>query len=264
MFRRIVTAVVGIPAFLLFLYLGGMWWTGFVAVLAALAAREIVHILVKHRNISTPSTHLIVFGGVLFVLLAYQSNANNNAFWLPSIVAIVIITLISEVLRFDRSPIDVLGSTLFGTLYPASLFAHLVLLRLLPDGFMYMLMVTLGTWISDSAAYFIGKAFGRKKLIPSVSPNKTWAGSLGGSAATVVFGMIMASFINVHFLIGGVLGLIISVAGQLGDLSASAIKRDVDIKDTGQLLPGHGGIIDRFDSLLFASTVMYYAILLIP
>src|SRR5690625_2956081 len=177
-----------------------MWWTGFVAILAALAAREVVHILVKHRNLSAPSTHLIVFGGVLFVLFAYQSNANNNAFWLPSIVAIIIITFISEVLRSDRAPIDVLGGTLFGTLYPASLFAHLVLLRLLSDGFMYMLMVTLGTWISDSAAYFIGKAYGRKKLLPSVSPNKTWAGSLGGSGATVVFGMLMTLFIDAHVL----------------------------------------------------------------
>ncbi len=158
----------------------------------------------------------------------------------------------------SKGKLSVLDSSLvfLTTLYITIGFTSIVLLRDLPHGNLMILLVFIGAWVTDGAAYFVGRAFGKHKLIPDVSPKKTIEGAVGGSVfcalAFVVFGLaagkLTASTANVIETI--IAGLIVSVISQFGDLIASLIKRHYGIKDYGKLFPGHGGVMDRFDSII--------------
>lgn len=263
MLARTLTAIIGIPITLGLLYMGGAWWTALLVLLTILASHEMGAILRRSTESRSPSTLLIGLGGVLFVVTAYESNWTSPALWTPVIIAVFCVAFVRELLRPDRQPTKGVGVTLLGAVYPGLLFAHLVMLRALPDGFFLTLLVILATWASDSAAFFVGSSLGRRKLLPSVSPNKTWEGAWGGVVGGTVMGLAMASSTGMSLWLAALIGALVSLAGQLGDLSASSMKREAGIKDTGALLPGHGGVIDRFDSLLFAGTVVYYTLVII-
>ncbi len=136
--------------------------------------------------------------------------------------------------------------------------AHFILLRQLPTGERWLLLTLTGTWLADSGAYFIGSRIGRHKMTPTLSPKKSWEGLAGG----VLFGMaltpIVAAAFGLPWIHGVALGLVGATIGTLGDLSISMIKRQVGAKDSGHLIPGHGGALDRLDSLLFTTIVGYY------
>ena len=125
-----------------------------------------------------------------------------------------------------------------------------------PHWLMFGLMVN---WVGDTGAYYVGKNFGRHKLAPSVSPGKTWEGAVASAVTGVVFGMIYLPLAirGTSLLVAGLLALAANVAGQVGDLAESAIKRAAGVKDSGSLLPGHGGLLDRVDSTTFALPVLY-------
>ncbi len=152
----------------------------------------------------------------------------------------------------------------FGIFYIGLLGAHLVLLRFLPDGSAWLIVGTAITSGSDSGAYFVGKAIGKRKLCPNVSPNKTVEGAVGGVfaglAAGVVFAMLFLPSINWPFLLGS--SVLLSFVGIVGDLTESIIKRGTGTKDSGKCLAGHGGILDRVDSLLFVGPALYYFLVL--
>jgi phosphatidate cytidylyltransferase len=147
-----------------------------------------------------------------------------------------------------------------GALYVGWLGSHAVLLRELPDGLDWVLLALFSVWITDSAAYFVGRAIGRRKLAPSISPNKTWegavAGLIGGAVAVVALHEAFGLDASAVELVA--LAVVLPVIGQLGDLGESALKRSWGVKDTGWLLPGHGGFLDRIDSLLIVVPVVYY------
>ncbi|HWO94022.1 MAG TPA: CDP-archaeol synthase, partial [Dehalococcoidia bacterium] len=147
-----------------------------------------------------------------------------------------------------------------GALYIGWLGAHAVLLRELDDGREWVLLAFGVVFATDTGAYFIGRAFGRRKMAPRVSPGKTWAGGVGGFAC----GAIVAAVLNFAFgldappwEIAG-LAIIVPVTAEIGDLAESVLKRSMHVKDMGKVMPGHGGIVDRLDSLLFAIPVLYY------
>lgn len=158
--------------------------------------------------------------------------------------------------------------TVFGIVYVVGFFSFLVMVRNLENGVYLIGLVFIGAFITDTCAYFTGKAIGKRKLIPAVSPNKTVEGSLGGIAGCMILMTAFGAYINTcipaiplyHYLILGVLCGIIS---QLGDLTASAIKRYVGIKDYGNIMPGHGGVLDRFDSILFVAPTVYFYLMLV-
>ena len=158
--------------------------------------------------------------------------------------------------------LEMVAETFFTCLYVNTGFSSLVLLRDAPQGKYIFILAFLGPWISDSFAYFFGRAFGRHKLIPEVSPKKTVEGCVAGilfcALSYMIYALLLGKFgyaeLNVVALT--VFGLVVSVVSQVGDLSASFIKREYGIKDYGNLFPGHGGVLDRFDSVLPVATIL--------
>lgn len=137
--------------------------------------------------------------------------------------------------------------------------AHLGLISMLPAGVILILVAVVGPWISDSGAYFAGRFFGQHRLFPSISPKKTVEGAIGGLLLTVVMvGWVVYQFLGFSVAEALVAGAAVSIFSQSGDLFESVLKRILDIKDLGQFLPGHGGILDRIDSLLFTAPAVYY------
>ncbi len=159
--------------------------------------------------------------------------------------------------------------SLFMVLYSVVFLMHLSFIRKLDNGVALLFMALIGAYITDTGAYFAGLTLGRHKLIPQVSPNKTVEGAIGGVLASVIgfviYGLVMSSMGHtVNYVLLIVLGLICSIVAQFGDLSASVIKRHFSVKDFGHLIPGHGGMVDRVDSLMFVAPVVYYFITFFP
>ncbi|MGZ4106159.1 MAG: phosphatidate cytidylyltransferase, partial [Tumebacillaceae bacterium] len=137
-----------------------------------------------------------------------------------------------------------------------------LLLRGMPThGLAYFLFLLIAMWTTDTFAYFVGRALKGPKLWPAISPNKTVSGSVGGVVGAVVFGLIFAEILGVSMAPWMLLAAILSVLGQLGDFVESGLKRSLDVKDSGAILPGHGGVLDRFDSFLFTAPLAYYVIM---
>src|SRR5215212_11961626 len=155
-------------------------------------------------------------------------------------------------------------AVLLMSLWVGAPLAHLVLFPRSPHGIILILIAVVGPWISDSGAFFAGRVFGRHPLFPTMSPNKTVEGSLGGLLATVlVIGFVSYQFVDFTLGKAAVIGVGVSIFSQTGDLFESALKRILDMKDLGYFLPGHGGILDRVDSLLFTAPAVYYFSLLV-
>ena len=178
------------------------------------------------------------------------------------LVAAAFILLILPVINLEYTFIDV-SLTLLGFIYCGILFSFVYLVNAKQSGGFLVWIIFIGSWLSDTAAYYSGKNFGKHKLSPKVSPKKTIEGSIGGllgaTVFTGIFGIIIQNYVNImpiynYFIIGALCGFF----GQLGDLVASSIKRYVGIKDYSNLIPGHGGILDRFDSIIFSATVVFY------
>jgi phosphatidate cytidylyltransferase len=148
-------------------------------------------------------------------------------------------------------------------LYPAGFLLLAPLLRAAPQGFAWVVLLVAITFATDTAAFFVGRAFGRRKLAPSISPSKTWEGAIGGVAGALIAGQVCHLFLNYSVGIFGILLLsaFAAVAGQLGDLAESRVKRTAGVKDSGVIMPGHGGILDRLDSIVFNLAVVYYFVL---
>ena len=150
-----------------------------------------------------------------------------------------------------------------GVLLVGWLGGHFFRLRLLPDmAWQWTILAMTSTWISDSGGYVFGKKLGRHKLAPRLSPNKTVEGYVGGIISGVLFAALISYWLDLPIVAGTILGLIISLLGTAGDLSISLLKRESGVKDSGNLLPGHGGALDRTDSLLWAVAITYYFVTL--
>jgi phosphatidate cytidylyltransferase len=157
-------------------------------------------------------------------------------------------------------PYNLFCRLVFGEVYVGVLGAHIILLRFLPDGGSWLIIASAITACSDTGAYFVGKAMGKRKLCSNISPNKTIEGAVGGIflglLGAVIFALLLLSEINWLFLIGA--AILLAVAGIAGDLTESIIKRGTATKDSGRCLAGHGGVLDRVDSLLFVCPILYY------
>jgi phosphatidate cytidylyltransferase len=168
-----------------------------------------------------------------------------------------------QVFKFEKYDYIDISLTYFGIIYVVFLFSFVLLIRNMESGKFYIWLVFIGAWLTDSAAYFTGVKFGKTKIIPTVSPKKTLEGSIGGVVGCIIimllYGILVVNNVNeisfYHYII---LGILCGTISQIGDWAASAIKRKVEVKDYGNLMPGHGGVIDRFDSILITAPTVYF------
>jgi phosphatidate cytidylyltransferase len=260
---RLVVILLGVPCLFLITLRGGIFFLLLVGMIIFLGLREF-YILMKAKGYR-PFETLGYFCALAISAYAWRQGVAVPLILTGSLLAI----MIREVFRGEVSrSLGHMAVTVFGIMYVGWLGSHLVMLRQLPGavgvedgiGARLVFFAALLTWATDTAAYLCGVAFGRHKLMPSISPKKTVEGAVGGLLGAALVGWICARTFTpfVTPLAGIVLGLAVGAVGQLGDLVESLIKRDVGIKDSAELIPGHGGVLDRFDSLLFTVPVLYY------
>ncbi|QGP93230.1 Cytidylyltransferase family protein [Neomoorella glycerini] len=251
---RILVALVGIPLLLGAAYLGGWWFLLLVILLALTGLVEFYHLAARLKL--KPLVPAGITGGLMFILLAYLHK--GMVAWLGAGLTVGMLLLFLAL--FPRLAAADVAITLLGSWYVGGLLAYLPLLRLLPGGSGALILTFILTWANDTGAYFCGRIFGRRHPWPNLSPGKTWAGAIGGLLLTVVaakaLGPLLLPALNSRLLVG--LAVLTAIAAQAGDLIESGFKRQAGVKDSGWLLPGHGGILDRFDSLLLVAPVVYY------
>lgn len=263
LWKRVVSAVIGIPVLIFTVYKGGMLFLALVSIVAFLGLSEF-YALIKRKGIVLPKV-IFITNGLIFIFLSLV-NVHNGLIFDFFLFYVLVSIFITQLFRSEQSnPLLNTSMSFLGIVYVGWLSAHLLYLRDLPGGFFYVILVLLVTWANDTGAYFVGMNLGKRKLCPKISPNKTIEGALGGLISALIVTFLTGIWINTslpQFAFSPVdllfLGLLISLAAQFGDLVESLFKRDAGLKDSSNLIPGHGGILDRFDSLLFATPVVYY------
>jgi len=256
--KRLITGVLASAAWLFLLFLGpfALFWLA-ITLLAALALSEYLTITLPDFSQRTRLPILLL--GLLPLIGASSGEPTGLICGLSfALVALLLYTL-SRYANFAK-PFDVISRGGFGYLYVGLCSAHLILLMALPQGRAWLLLLTAITAASDTAAFYTGSKFGKHKLCPAISPGKTWEGFLGG-----LVGSLCAALVVRHFFLPEqnlvwtcLVVLLLGCLGAAGDLSESVIKRAFGVKDSGNLLPGHGGLLDRIDSLLLTAPVLYY------
>lgn len=256
--KRWLTALIGIPILLLIL-LKGSRLSFALLILAVSGLAHWEYLALALPNIEWPQQ---VLGLGLGLLLTWSFCAFHQSWPIFLLILSLFVYFLFYLLNFEYSPglLAELGLSCLGLVYVPFLLGHFIWLRVLPDGQYWVLWLLLVIFADDTGAFYTGRWFGQRKLYPAVSPGKTMMGSLGGLLASLVVGVAVGRWllngINIPTLFG--LALILALIGQLGDLFVSMLKRRAQIKDTGSLLPGHGGLLDRLDSLLFAAAGVYY------
>ena len=258
--RRLVVAGIAIPMIVALV----VWATPFLfflvmAGLVILAQYEFYRLF---PDISIDSgVWMGLSAGVGFLYVIYlKSTGAVPPETLEVVAALLLLTVLGGTLlsggvaRMPQLPIVWLG-----IMYIPFLLGTILLIRGIPGGDRWILYLLALTWIVDSGGYFFGKMLGRHKMAPGVSPGKTWEGALGGTVAGILFSLLVASWLPAPLSRMAVfwIALLLSVNGQLGDLVESAFKRQAGVKDSGHLLPGHGGMLDKVDSLIFNAPVLY-------
>lgn len=257
---RLLSALVGIPVILGLVYLGGPYYACFILLVANLGMREYTDLL-KSRGYHLP-VFLGYAGVTVFLTLLYLGQILQLELALPAMIVILISLAIFYLISFEKTDIGESALILWGIIYLGGLGGYMILLRQLPQGMNYTLLLLVGVWSNDTFAYVAGIKWGKRRLAPAISPQKSVEGACSGIVGTVLLALLAAllfpGWIELAPGEAALLGLGISVFAQLGDLLESAIKRQFGVKDTGRLIPGHGGILDRFDSLLFTAPMVYY------
>jgi phosphatidate cytidylyltransferase len=251
---RVAVAIVGLPLVLGIVYLGGWWLFALAAVAAVLALHEYALMIRSLRPVV-----LAAYAGAVLSLLGARLGGLEwtVAGFLSTMVLAFVLHWLAET---RQSATIAIASTVLGAGWIGLCLGHLLLLREIPDdGELATFTVLLAVWAGDIGAFFAGRLIGRHRLAPMLSPGKTWEGFLFGTAATI-FVTFVALYKQDYLSIPEslVLGAVIAVAAPVGDLFESALKRDMQVKDSGRLLAAHGGVLDRIDSLLFAVVAAYY------
>ena len=256
---RVVVGALGLPLVLGFVWLGGWWLYVLVVVAAVIAVHEFVTMAHTLRPLAPAA-----YAGVV---LGLSGARTGGLVWmLAGVLATFVFAFVLTVLARTRAPSTVaIGVTVLGATWIGFGLGHLLLLRDLHDhGRLLTLTVLLTVFAADTCAYFGGRLLGRHKLAPTLSPGKTWEGLVIGSAAGI-FVTFVALYDTRHTFLSVwqavVLGIVVVLAAVVGDLFESMLKRDMQVKDTGNLLGAHGGILDRVDALLFAGAASYYLVI---
>ncbi len=261
--QRVITGLWGIPLLIAAIWFNKPlpWFTVLVAIWGLLAVFEFYKLVAGAKG--QPLTYF----GLIWTLLFILSPHFNYAFTIPLLLtSAVVLPLIWLLARPQKEGAFISWAwTIAGILYIGWLLSHLVALRSLDDGRNWVFLALFTNFGSDTAAFFIGRALGRHKLAPSISPGKTWEGAIAGILGAIIVSLLFTIPSPLSLPLGYgkaiVLGLLVSIFGQLGDLVESLFKRNMGVKDSGRLLPGHGGALDRIDSVVFAGVVVYYYVI---
>ena len=264
--NRTLINVIGIPAIFYLLWRGGLGFALFIFLVMIIGLDEFYRMNTNERQSPVKLTGYIFTG----LMAAYY-------FWLPAITLLqglsllacfIIITLFIEMGRDKLNPTRNMGITVLGIMYIPVLLGSVIALRNLDTVYStyFTVIMVVAIWTCDSVAYIFGMKWGQKKIFPRVSPNKSWVGSIAGLVSTfiVFYGLRVQGILpDLTLLDVAVFSIIAGFFGQVGDFAESLLKRDVGVKDSGKLLLGHGGVLDRFDSITFASPLTYAYITLI-
>jgi len=280
--QRLISGALIAVVVVTFFLLGAPWLTFGIAILAALAAYETVH-LVRKTGLNSSLLLPVIAAPTAVIVFAWivgPDRAQYPTAWTLIAPGVAIVVLLSAIQAFrQRDPADGFRSwigTTFASLYPSLLAFAAAFVGLtasgadgqlfgwpLDTGRLLVLFLVLTVWTVDSGAYVAGKLIGRGRFMNHISPNKTWSGAIGGAVAAVVVATILFAGMGRSPIGGALLGLVIAVFGQAGDLAESLLKRAAGAKDSGTLIPGHGGFLDRVDSFLFAAPAMYGALTIV-
>lgn len=256
--KRIITAMVGIPLLVFVINAGGFIFASVVAGLILLGLWE-YHNLCLSAGRKNPYL-LLASGGVIIPLMVYYK---------PQLVAplaffYLLLCFVYYLLAYPGfSPLD-LALSVLGIIYTVGGLSFLILLRNMEDGLWLVIYVFIIVWSTDTGAYFAGIYLGKKKMAPLISPNKTWAGSLGGILSCFLASLVYFALIEMRAETALILiSPLVSLGSQVGDLFESSLKRFAGTKDSGTIIPGHGGILDRFDSTLWAAPLTYFFLVIL-
>ena len=282
--RRLAVAAVGIPLALVVLFTGGWPLTVGIAVLAIMATLEL-NALAEVRGTRAFSWIGTIGTAALVLLAGWTRSFSAWAPWAMACLLLLLFLSSASAIKLrtpEERPVLAVSLTLTGVFYWGGCFSFAIFLRHLPEmaagpgpvphaqGAVLLAFPLAVTWIADTAAYLVGSLVGRRKLIPTVSPGKTVEGGVAGLITAVMVGGFMGwFFLGIHpdpliaILLGGSMGFLMGITVQLGDLIESLFKREAGVKDSGVLLPGHGGILDRFDALIFTLPLTYALVRLV-
>jgi phosphatidate cytidylyltransferase len=255
---RVVSALILAPVVGLVVWAGGWPFLAVLLAVATVAGYEFT------RMMRAGGQRVSLFFVLVAIALCFSDAAWPQAGLLRhGLAGLLIASAGWYVIRYRPGmPAAAWALTLAGGLYVGWLLAHFVLLRALPDGLAWVALALLTTWASDTGAYLLGRAIGRRKLCPQLSPGKTWEGLGGGLIGGMVAGAVIGTLAMdwggaIGWTNGLVVGLLAAIVAPVGDLVVSMMKREVGVKDSGNLIPGHGGLLDRADSLMAVAPVVY-------
>ena len=264
---RILTAIIGVPLVLAAIHIGNLPYMFFIFTIIALSLYE-YSVLMKLGQKPVQNSVLFIFGLLIplaFILDSYSQNMfGGNNFAICIFTAAFIVSVIVEIFS-SKKYLERIAFTLFGIVLISWNLSYLMGIRNInPDGEGLTFIIIISVWIMDTAAYAGGRMFGKRRL-SSISPKKTWEGAIAGFITAIASVLLVRLFLKdsvpVPMALG--IGLLIGIIAQMSDLAESMIKRAVGVKDSSNLLPGHGGILDRFDSYIFLAPAIYYFVILI-
>ena len=259
MFSRVLVAAILLPLVIGLVYLGG-WWLFGLALVGGLLALHELYVMVRDLR-------PLVLGGYLgFALTLLGLQLGGLEWMLGGLLSTFVFAFVVYGLGGVRqSATTSFGVTLLGVAWVGAGIGCLLLIRDIPEfGFWAVMAVLFTVFAADTGAFFVGRTFGRHRMAPAISPKKSWEGFVGGVLAAIGMAFVIlykdrADFLSIPQSL--LLGLVIALAAVLGDLFESAVKRDLEVKDSGRVLGGHGGMLDRLDSLLWAGPAAYFTIL---
>ncbi|WP_252313460.1 phosphatidate cytidylyltransferase [Sinobaca sp. H24] len=259
--QRIVTAVIGGIVLLGAVIAGGMFFTAFVAIIASAAMYELIRMKhIKARSFMGLISMLFMWTLLIpaeWLNVVFLDHVSKSELFFVMILFLLAWTVVTK----NSFTFDEAGFVILSAVYVGYGFYHLIITRNLDDiGLLIVFFTLFIIWATDSGAYFIGRKWGKHKLWPDISPKKTIEGFIGGIGAALIVGWVFHMFFPIYSSAWVVTAFILtaSIFGQLGDLVESALKRHYAVKDSGTLLPGHGGVLDRFDSLIFVMPLLHF------
>ena len=269
--KRVITALGGIPLLITIIWFGEPWFTILVAIWGLLAVFEFYRMAAASKV--PPLTYFGLIWTLLFIL---SRNSELLSILRPHfdlnllvpflLTSAVVLSLLWLLLRPQKEgAFTGWAWTIGGILYIGWLLSYLVALRGLDDGRNWVFLALFTTFASDTAAFFVGRALGKHHLAPRISPGKTWEGAIAGVFGAIIVSLLFTIptplYLPLIYWQAILLGLLVSLFGQLGDLVESLLKRNMGVKESGKLIPGHGGFLDRIDSVVFAGIVVYYYVI---